>query len=560
MGQPLTRFVPTPFRDVQEAHISSLTEMPRDGFSVASLGSLYGRGADGQDFPVEASISQLELQGHNYYTIILRDVTERVRAEATLRERKEELSEAQRVAKVGSWGWDLATDTVTWSDEMYRIMGRDPSLPPVSYKDHPALYTPPSWARLSAAVDRALKHGTSYELELELIRGDGQTLWTNARGEALKDATGRVVKLQGTLQDIAERKQAEADLQRAVMEVNRLKNQLQEENIYLREEINLEQNFGEMVGGSDALRHVLFKIEQVAPTESTVLITGETGTGKELVARAIHNASARLARPLVKVNCAALSPGLIESEFFGHEKGAFTGASARKIGRFELANGATIFLDEIGELPTELQVKLLRVIQEGEFERLGSSTTIKADVRIIAATNRNLELEVRKGLFREDLWYRLNVFPITVPPLRQRREDIPLLVEHFARRFSQELGKAITSVSPATLRSLRDHSWPGNIRELANVIERAVINSHGPTLHIGEDFAEAAVEKPAQANSTLEELERDYILRILNETGWRIEGHQGAARILGINPSTLRARMGKLGIRKPVNAFTRTAS
>ena len=224
---------------------------------------------------------------------------------------------------------------------------------------------------------------------------------------------------------------------------------------------------------------------------------------------------------------------------------------ARKIGRFELANGATIFLDEIGELPTELQVKLLRVIQEGEFERLGSSQTIKVDVRIIAATNRNLDLEVKKGMFREDLWYRLNVFPITVPPLRQRREDIPLLVEHFARRFSKKLGKVITSVSPATLKSLRDYSWPGNVRELANVIERAVINSHGPVLRIGEDFVAAAVEKLAKTNKTLDELERDYILRILNETGWRIEGPSGAARILGINPSTLRARMIKLGIQKP---------
>jgi PAS domain S-box-containing protein len=482
---------------------------------------------------------------------LVREITERVRAEAALRERKEDLSEAQRVAKVGSWEWDRATDTVTWSEELYRIMGRDPSLPPPNYEDQAALYTPVSWARLKAAVDQALKHGTSYELELQVIRGDGQLLWTNGRGEVLKDGTGRVVKLHGTLQDIAERKQAEVDLQRAIMEVNRLRNQLQEENVYLREEINLEQNLGEMVGESAALRYVLFKVAEVAPTESTVLITGETGTGKELVARAIHNASGRRDRPLVKVNCAALSPSLIESELFGHEKGAFTGASARKIGRFELADGATIFLDEIGELPTELQVKLLRVIQEGEFERLGSSNTTKADVRIIAATNRNLDLEVKKGAFREDLWYRLNVFPITVPPLRQRREDISLLVEHFASRFSKKLGKEITSVSPTTLKSLRDYSWPGNVRELANVIERAVISSRGPTLVIGRDFPEPATDKLLQANKTLEELERDYILRILNETGWRIEGPQGAARILGINPSTLRARIVKLGIQKP---------
>jgi PAS domain S-box-containing protein len=487
------------------------------------------------------------------------DITERVRTEAALRKRKEQLSEAQRLAKVGSWEWDPATDTVTWSEQMYRIMGRDPSLPAVSYKDHPALYTPPSWARLRAAVDQALKLGTPYELELELIRSDGQILWTNARGEALKNGAGRVVKLQGTLQDITERKQAEADLQRAMMEVSRLKNQLQEENIYLQEEIKLEQNFDEIVGDSDALKYVLFKIEQVAPTDSTVLITGETGTGKELVARAIHSASSRRERPLVKVNCAALSPSLIESELFGHEKGAFTGASSRKIGRFELANGATIFLDEIGELPPELQVKLLRIIQEGEFERLGSSRTINVDVRIIAATNRKLDLEVKEGTFREDLWYRLNVFPITVPPLRQRQEDIPLLVEHFAGRFAKKFGKTITSISPATLKSLRDYSWPGNVRELANVIERAAINSHGPVLQVGKDFETAPAKTLTSATMTLEDMEREYIIRILEDRGWRIEGRRGAARLLGLNPSTLRTRMMKLGIHKP-ESLSKSAS
>jgi chemotaxis protein methyltransferase CheR len=252
----------------------------------------------------------------------------------------------------------------------------------------------------------------------------------------------------------------------------------------------------------------------------------------------------------VKVNCAALSASLIESELFGHEKGSFTGALNRKVGRFELADGATIFLDEIGELPPELQVKLLRVIQEGEFERLGSSKMIKVDVRIIAATNRNLEGDVTRGTFREDLWYRLNVFPITVPPLRQRCEDIPMLVEHFVRRFANKVGKHITSVAPSTLKSLQNYSWPGNVRELANVIERATINTNGPVLRLGEDFGKIEAEKLAVSSQTLEELERDYIIRILDETHWRIEGAQGAARILGMNPSTLRTRMIKLGIQK----------
>ena len=310
-------------------------------------------------------------------------------------------------------------------------------------------------------MEASLNDGTPYELELEMIRADGNLVWTNARGEALRDANGKIIKLRGTLQDIAERKQAEAALQKAMEEVSQLKNKLEEENIYLQEEIKLAHNFDEIVGRSDATKYVLFKIEQVAPTDSSVLITGETGTGKELVARAIHSSSLRKDRPLVRVNCAALSPTLVESELFGHEKGAFTDATGRKIGRFELANEATIFLDEIGELPLELQSKLLRVIQEGEFERLGSSKTIKVDARIIAATNRNLKIAVEQGRFREDLWYRLNVFPITVPPLRDHREDIPVLVEHFVKRFSEKVGKRISSIPPASMRILQDYAVAG---------------------------------------------------------------------------------------------------
>ncbi len=396
-----------------------------------------------------------------------------------------------------------------------------------------------------------------FRMEYRLRRGDGTFHWIFDTGIPRYSPGGEFLGYIGSCVDINDRKKSEEDLVSALRElvvahdeVSRLKNQLQEENIYLKEEINLEQHFGEIVGQSDALKYVLFKVQQVAPTETTVLIMGETGTGKELVARAIHKASSRRDRPLVKVNCGALSASLIESELFGHEKGAFTGASARKIGRFELADGATIFLDEIGELPSELQVKLLRVIQEGELERLGSSSTLKVDVRIIAATNRNLDHDVKKGLFREDLWYRLNVFPITVPPLRQRCDDIPLLIEHFIRLFNKKFGKTITSISPTTLKSLRDYSWPGNVRELANVIERATINSHGSVLKIGEDL-EASTEKLSSPTRTLEEMERDYIIRILEDRSWRIEGRKGAARLLGLNPSTLRTRMARLGIEKP---------
>jgi len=347
--------------------------------------------------------------------------------------------------------------------------------------------------------------------------------------------------------ELSQREELEAQLQRANDELQQLKNQLEAENIYLQQELQLDEQFGEIVGHSDAIKYVLFKITQVAPTDTTVLITGETGTGKELVARAIHGASSRKDRPLIKVNCSALAPTLIESELFGHEKGAFTGAVGRKQGRFELANGGTIFLDEIGELPLELQVKLLRVIQENEFERLGGNKTIKVDVRIIAATNRNLKAEVEQGTFREDLWYRVNVYPITMPPLRQRKEDIPLLVEHFANMYAKNFGKNIVSVSPRTMEELQAHSWPGNIRELANVIERAVIHTHGNVLQVADHFNHVVESVPTE---TLEEVEREYIIRTLENTGWRIEGPHGAAKILGLNPSTLRTRMIKLGIQR----------
>jgi PAS domain S-box-containing protein len=420
------------------------------------------------------------------------------------------------------------------------------------------LTTPSFWLTIIPEEDREratheseaiFASGHEGTLQFRWVAKDGRVLWVEAHLAAVCDETGKPIGLRGVTMNITDRKQAEESLHRTLEEVSRLKNQLQEENIYLQEEIKLEHNFNEIIGQSDAIKYVLYKIEQVAPTDTTVLITGETGTGKELVARAIHSTGRRRDRPLVKVNCAALSASLIESELFGHERGAFTGAAARKIGRFELATGATIFLDEIGELPLELQVKLLRVIQEGEFERLGSSKTIKADVRIIAATNRNLQAEVQQGLFREDLFYRLNVFPITVPPLKQRREDIPLLIEHFAMRFSKKLGKEITSVSPATLHALRDYAWPGNIRELANVIERAVINTQGAVLRV-VDHLEATPAEDLQ-RKTLEEMEREYIRGILGDAEWRIEGPHGAARILGLNPSTLRTRMAKLGIQKP---------
>ncbi len=341
----------------------------------------------------------------------------------------------------------------------------------------------------------------------------------------------------------------------ALYQIKILKKQLEEEKAYLKEEIKLEHNHENIIGKSDALKYVLYKVEQIAATNTTVLVLGETGTGKELVARAIHHGSPRKNRALVKINCAALPATLIESELFGHEKGAFTGSSSKQLGRFEIADGATLFLDEIGELPLELQAKLLRVIQDGEFERLGSSHTIKVDARIIAATNRNLEEEVKKGRFREDLFYRLNVFPITMPPLRDRLEDVPLLVEYYIKKIAKRLGKNIGIVSRMMMETLQNHHWPGNVRELENVLERAVINSSGPKLRLVDDFDKPLINlhKPQKTMEakTLEEVERSYIVHVLEQNQWKVSGENSATEILGLNRSTLRARMRKLNIQKP---------
>jgi PAS domain S-box-containing protein len=354
------------------------------------------------------------------------------------------------------------------------------------------------------------------------------------------------------LQEIDERKGAEESLQGAFAEINLLKERLNAENVYLQQEVAREYNFGEIIGQSNAISYVFFRIEQVAPQDTTVLLLGETGTGKGVVARAIHSSSARKERPMITVNCTAMPANLIESELFGREKGAFTGANARQIGRFELADHGTIFLDEIGEMPLELQSKLLRVIQDGEFERLGSPRSIKVNVRIIAASNRNLEEEIRAGRFREDLFYRLNVFPITIPPLRQRKEDIPLLVNHFVAKFNKKTGKKIVTVSQETLDALQEYHWPGNVRELESVIERAIITSQGTALQVLDRFDtfRKTGDVSGEEVKVLAELEQDHILQVLRKTAWRIEGQNGAALLLGLNPSTLRARMRKYGLRR----------
>jgi PAS domain S-box-containing protein len=556
-GQPLDRFIPQRFREELEANIRAFGQTDVTGRSMGLPMALFGRRAFGEEFPIEAVLSQLELKGQKLYTIILRDITERHQAEKALRQSEERFRNLADTAPVMIWISDtneLCTYiNQQWLDFTGRSMEQElgNGWAEGIYED--------DYARCRETYSSAFQRRVPFKMEYRLRCADGLIRWVYDNGAPRFTSDGEFLGYIGCCIDISNRKDVEAALQSALEKVSQLTNQLQEENIYLQEEIKLGHNFDEIIGQSEAIKYVLYKIEQVAPTDSTVLIMGETGTGKELVARAIHSTGRRKDRALVKVDCAALSASLIESELFGHEKGAFTGAAARKIGRFELATGATIFLDEIGELPLELQVKLLRVIQEGEFERLGSSKTIKADVRIITATNRNLAVEVQKGRFREDLWYRLNVFPITVPPLKQRREDIPQLIEHFVTIYSRKLGKEITSVAPATLAALQEYSWPGNVRELANVIERAVINTQGTVLRIVDQLEESITKEPSLSRKTLEELEREYIICILRDTDWRIEGPSGAARILGLNPSTLRARMAKLGIQRPNLNFVTAA-
>jgi formate hydrogenlyase transcriptional activator len=329
------------------------------------------------------------------------------------------------------------------------------------------------------------------------------------------------------------------------------KARIEAQNVYLQEEIKGTHNFEELIGSSSSLKKVLKNVERVAPTDSTVLITGETGTGKELIARAIHNLSPRKNKPLVKVNCAAIPAGLIESELFGHEKGAFTGALAKKMGRFELADKSTIFLDEIGELPLDLQSKLLRVLQEGEFERVGGTQTFKVNVRVIAATNRDLAQLSKTGHYRPDLYYRLNVFPIHLPPLRDREGDIPLLVRYFVQKFATAQGKHIDQISDRLWTALQQYHWPGNIRELEHVIERAVILTEGPELAIVDWLSTPSQLGDRGRLPTLEELERDHIVQVLEHSNWRVSGDNGAASILGLKPTTLEARMKKLGIQRP---------
>ena len=464
------------------------------------------------------------------------DVTEQEELTQQLRQRQAYLAEAQRLSHTGSFGWSVGSGKILWSDETFRIFECDretePTVELVLRRTHPD-----DQARVQELISRASRDGKDFDVEHRLLFPDGSVKNVHVVAHALRDESGGV-EFVGAVMDVTPAKQATAALERAFKEIETLKDQLYKENIALREEIDKASMFEEIVGSSEALRKVLLQVAKVAPTDSTVLILGETGTGKELIARAIHNRSNRSSGAFIRVSCAAVPASLIASELFGHEKGAFTGASQRRVGRFESADGGTIFLDEIGELPMETQVALLRVLQEREFERVGGNKSISVNVRVLAATNRDLRAAVAAGTFREDLFYRLNVFPIHIPALRDRRGDVPLLVEYLIERYGKKAGKRIRKITKETLNLFQNYDWPGNIRELQNVVERAVILCDSETFSVDETWLQC---EPRQSTGPtvplavkLVEHEKEAIESALAESEGRISGPSGAAAKLEI--------------------------
>ena len=495
-------------------------------------------------YDVEVHLQLLEYENETLFAAIILDITERKKADKYLKESEEKFriifnntTDGILIADIEEKKFFMANNTICSLLGYTReeIIG-------LSIKDiHPKADLP----YIIEQFERQARGESNIGEDLPVMRKDGTVFYVDIRTRPIV-LSGKKY-LVGVFNDITERKKADIALNEAFNEISRLKEQLEAENIYLREEVKLQHEHGVIAGESDAIKETLKLVEQVAGTDSTVLILGETGTGKELVAQSIHDLSKRKHRPMVKVNCAAIPSTLIESELFGREKGAYTGAMTTQVGRFEVANGSSLFLDEIGELSSELQAKLLRVIQDGSLERLGSTKTIKVDVRIIAATNRNLEQAMVDGKFRSDLYYRLNVFPVSVPPLRERREDIEPLVRSFITEFEKMMGKQIKSIPRKDVQALQSYSWPGNVRELRNLVERSMILTKDSTLHI---------ENPKMSGSgrslsrTLDEIQKDHILSVLEHTNWRVRGESGAAEILGLKPTTLDSRMKRLGIKR----------
>jgi len=474
------------------------------------------------------------------------DITEQEQMTLELRRSEAYLAEAQRLSHTGSFGWNVTRNQIFWSDETFRLFEHDrtkikPTLETVMERIHPD-----DRKFVQESIDRILRDRKGWDLEHRLLMPNGAIKHLHVVGNPLVNESGEI-EFVGSVMDVT-------DSKRALREIQELKDRLYKENIALKEEIDQASMFEEIVGSSEPLRRVLAHVAKVAPTDSTVLITGETGTAKELVARAIHKRSSRCGQAFVRVNCGAIPQSLIGSELFGHEKGAFTGATQRRAGRFELADGGTLFLDEVGELPSETQVALLRVLQEREFERVGGCEPVTVDVRDLAATNRNLQDAVNDRTFREDLFYRLNVFPVHMPSLRERVDDISLLVQYLAERYALKAGKRIKSIAKRTLDLLQGYHWPGNIRELQNVIERAVILCDGEVLSVDETWLSGEQLSPPTPSgplvTSLLDQERQLIESALSECRGRVSGASGAAAKLGIPRSTLESRIRSLQIDK----------
>ena len=483
------------------------------------------------------------------------DIEDRKQAVQALRRSEAYLAEAQRLSRTGSWAWDYhKKEIVHWSPETYRAFGFDPAGGPVSWQEARSRIHPDDLESFDKNKERVATERIELEFDFRLVLPDGTVKYAHCVSRPVIDASDQLIELVGSIMDVTEQHHSRTALEKAFEEIKQLKEELYRENLALKEEIDQASMFEEIVGTSQVLRRVLVQVAKVAPADSTVLITGETGTGKELIARAIHKRSTRSARAFVSVNCAAIPAALIGSELFGHEKGAFTGATQRRLGRFELADGGTLFLDEVGDLPAETQIALLRVLQERQFERIGGTQSITVDVRIIAATNRDLKALVAAGNFRNDLFYRLNVFPIAVPPLRDRKDDIPLLVEYLTDRYASKAGKRIKNIHKGTMELFQSYDWPGNIRELQNVIERAVILCDGEAFSVDESWLQPESPQPSFAGNGLArpgaDRERELIESALAETRGRIAGPSGAAAKLGIPRSTLETKIRKLGIKK----------
>jgi PAS domain S-box-containing protein len=470
---------------------------------------------------------------------------------------EKDLSQSEELARVGSYafypthhagafpdGWEAHFSSV--QSDLLEVPQDEASIELFIARIHKE-----DRARIERALQALVDNGNRFKEQFRFVNPSGRQIHIASRAELELDHSGGIARILGSCRDITDQVNREAKLVSALEEIEALRDRLEVENIQLREEIRSYTEFEQIIGDSNTLRASLNLAARAAPTDATILILGETGTGKELVAKAIHSLSSRSSKRLVSVNCTALPANLIESELFGHEKGAFTGATRRRSGRFEAADGGTLFLDEIGDLPLELQAKLLRVLEDGGFERLGGNETIRPDVRLIAATNKDLAAAVQSGEFRADLYYRINTVPIELPPLRARKEDIPMLAQHFLEKHRDRLGKSVSAISGRMIEFLLNRAWPGNVRELENYIERSLISSTGKVLTIGEQPArhDVPVQKLTTGRLTeLKSVEREHILQVLSDTGWVIDGARGAAAMLGLAPSTLRSRMKKLGI------------